>query len=309
MAAWKCLGKGTLDISPTHMDPPSWMQDAESLHCKISIICLVLAKRSDMNSVNPVLGAQCGAESGKWASTWRAGIFSKAVTWLAIGHFWSQIPHRCPAWCSHPAFNTSSEPGWVLRMDQAQSNWNTNKIKTFTYVEIKTTDLLICCICSIFSPSVSKKKCCKWILWQLGCPTAGVAGGIQMLCLAKLQQWGRVEVLDPRSSSEKEQDCRHINGKKYWTICHYPDPYISACQFVSNNILEHMQRSVTVCGTRVSSQKCLSNVPLQWCRMKICCDNFCMFLPSQKKRKEFSLHTQGRRKLKLVHRPFRITLI
>ena len=101
-----------------------------------------------------------------------------------------------------------------------------------------------------------------------------------MLCLAKLQQWGRVEVLDPRSSSEKEQDCRHINGKKYWTICHYPDPYISACQFVSKNILEHMQRSVTVCGTRVSSQKCLSNVPLQCCRMKICCDNFCMFLPS-----------------------------
>ena len=146
--------------------------------------------------------------------------------------------------------------------------------------KLRLTDLLICCICSIFSPSVSKKKCCKWILWQLGCPTAGVAGGIQMLCLAKLQQWGRVEVQDPRSSSEKEQDCRHINGKKYWTICHYPDPYISACQFVSNNILEHMQRSVTVCGTRVSSQKCLSNVPLQCCRMKICCDNFCMFLPS-----------------------------
>lgn len=105
-----------------------------ALYSEISIICLVLAQRSDLNSVNPVLGAQCGAESGKWASTWRAGIFPKAVTWLAIGHFWSQIPHRCPAWCSHPAFNTSSEPGWVLRMDQAQSNWNTNKIKTFTYV-------------------------------------------------------------------------------------------------------------------------------------------------------------------------------
>ena len=133
------------------------MQDAESLHCKISIICLALTKRSDLTSVNPVLGAQCGAESGKCASTWRAGIFSKAVTWLAIGHY---AQHGAATLPSTHHQNLGECCGWIrpsrigIRI----------RLKRSHMYKLRLTDLLICCICSIFSPSVSKKKCCKWIL-------------------------------------------------------------------------------------------------------------------------------------------------
>ena len=116
-------------------------------------------------------------------------------------------------------------------------------------------------------------KCCAW-------PSCSSAA--ESSCWNKGSRWVKYTLGQaPRKSKTAvtPMQISNVDCKKYWTICHYPDPYVSAYQLVSN-ILEHMQRSVTVCGTRVSSQKCLSNVPLQWCRMMLCCDNFCMFLPS-----------------------------
>ena len=172
--------------------------------------------------------------------------------------------------------------------------------------QLRLTDLLICCICSTFvlpsrkscaasglsaswavqlQVSLEGFKCCAWP----SCSTA-----VESSCWTQRPRWAKY-ILGQAPKKSKiaviSMQISNVDYKMYWTICHYPDPYVSVYQLVSNNVLsgfgmfwmgtfKHMQRSVTVCGTRVSSQKSLSNIPLQRCRMMLCCNNFCMFLPS-----------------------------